>query len=150
MRDPDGEDREFVEAVERHHQHHHGDGVGRRKHSSDRRGRDDRVAPRTRKLLASHDPGPLEDHEQDREEKGGAESEQEMGDEAQIVADAWQRLLLDAADIPLIAEQEVERPGHCQEVGKAGAPSEKHRRRQKERQKGVFFLGVEARRDEPP
>jgi len=46
--------------------------------------------------------------------------------------------------------EEMERPGHCCEIGKACTPSEEERRHDQERKEGLLLLGVEARRDKPP
>ena len=70
--------------------------------------------------------------------------------EVQIIADPGKRLLLHAADIALIAEQEMQRPRHGDEIGKAGAGDEEEGRHHQERQEGLLFLDVEAGRDEPP
>ena len=101
MRDADGEDRELVQAVKRNEQHQHRHDVGGRQHRGDRSRRDDGIAPRLGELLARDDPRAFEDHQQDRHQESGAEPEQEAGDEVQIVADARQRFLLNAADVAL-------------------------------------------------
>ena len=123
MGEANGEDRELVQAVERHQQQQHRYRVRRRQNRGNRGRADERIAPVLGQLLARDDAGPLQDHQQDRQQERRAEAEQEAGDEGQIIADAGQRLLLDAPDIALIAEQEVQRPGHGEEVSEQAPPA---------------------------
>ena len=150
MGQPDGEDGEFVEAVERHQQHQHRHHIGRSQDRRDRGRADDRIAARPCQLLAGDDSRALQDHQQDREEEGGAEAEDEPHAEIEIIADPGQRFLGDATDIALEAQEEVERPRHRHEIGKAGAGPEEERGHQQERQERLLFLRVHAGRDEPP
>jgi hypothetical protein len=150
MRDPDRQDRELVQAVERHQQHQHRHHVRRRQHRRDRRRPDDRVATRPCQLLAGDDPGPLEDHQQDGQQESRAEAEQEARHESQVITDRGQGLLTDTPDVALVAEQELQRPWHGNEVSERCAPREEQRCGEQERQEGVLLFCIEARRDESP
>ena len=57
----------------------------------------------------------------------------------EIIADAGQRLLLDAAEIALEAEQEMERDRHREIIGQRGAGQEQERRQQQEGQEARAF-----------
>src|SRR6185312_11192875 len=100
--------------------------------------------------LTSDDPCALEDHEQDRQQERRPEPEHEVGDEIEVVANAGQRLLPDAADVALVAQKEMQRPRHGKEVGEAGSGREEQRRREKEGQECPFLLRVEAGGDKAP
>ena len=60
--------------------------------------------------------------------------------EAQIIADARKRFPLNAADIALEAQQEVQRPGHGDVISEGGARREEDRRQQQERQERFLLL----------
>ena len=101
-------------------------------------------------MLASDDPRPLQDHQQDRQKERCAKAEDETRAEVQVIADARQCLLLDAADIALIAQQKMKRPRHCCEICEASTRDEKDGRHQQEWQERLLFLHVEAGCNEAP
>jgi hypothetical protein len=148
--DPDREDRQFVERIERHQQKHHRYRIGWRQHRRDGGGYDDSVPPVLRQLLERDEPGPFQDHQQDRRKEGYSKAEQEAGAEAEVVADPRQRLLLYAADIALVAEQEVKRPGHRHVISEGRAADEEGRGEDQERQERLLLLRVKARGNEFP
>ena len=72
-------------------------------------------------------------------------------DEIEIIADAGQRLLLDAADIALVAEQIMERERHRDIISERRAGEEQDRASSSRKGRKAFFsLRVEAGRDEQP
>src|SRR3546814_2930058 len=73
-----------------------------------------------------------------------------MHDEAEILADRGQILLLDTAEIALIAEEELERGRHHHIISERAAHQEQHWRRDQEGQESPLLLGLKARRDERP
>src|SRR3546814_4401847 len=81
-------------------------------------------------------------------QEGEPEREQELHDERQVIAHRRQRLALDAADIALEAQQEMERDRHRDEIGQRRTRDEQHRRRRQERQQRALFLALEPRRHE--